>query len=107
MKDKIPSILVTGASRGLGKGVALALAKAGFSVGINYVNTKTAADQTVNECNGLKISPGQKFIPLKGNISNAIDRSNIVKEALKELGQIDGLVNPFPMSGTACIGRSS
>ena len=47
--------LVTGGGRGVGKGIALALARVGASVAINYASSKTDADKTVDEVRGLGV----------------------------------------------------
>lgn len=89
----IPVALVTGASRGLGRGIALELAKAGFSVGINYAGNRAAADECAELCRAAARSPEQRFVPLQGDISQAAQREALVGSCLRELGRIDSLVN--------------
>ncbi len=89
----IPVALVTGASRGLGRGVALELAKAGWSVGINYAGNRAAADECAALCRAAARSPEQRFVPLQGDISLAAQRQALVDGCLRELGRIDSLVN--------------
>jgi NAD(P)-dependent dehydrogenase (short-subunit alcohol dehydrogenase family) len=84
-----PIALVTGASRGIGRGIALALAGAGFNVAVNYARNKQAADQTCAEIAAL----GRKAIPVHGDVSLAADRTRIVEETEKRLGPISLLVN--------------
>ena len=88
-----PVILVTGASRGLGRGIAVRLAELGFSVAINYAGNATAANETATLCASRAPSKSQKFIPLKGDVGSEPDRDSLVKGTLKELGRIDALVN--------------
>lgn len=89
----IPVALVTGASRGLGRGIALELAKAGWSVGINYAGNRAAADECAALCRAAARSPEQRFVPLQGDISQAAQRQALVEACLRELGRIDSLVN--------------
>ena len=50
MPSPTPVVLVTGSSRGLGRGVAETLAQAGFSVAIHYANNKEAAETAAEAC---------------------------------------------------------
>lgn len=89
----IPVALVTGASRGLGRGIALELARAGWSVGINYAGNRAAAEECAALCAGVARSPGQRFVPLQGDIAQADQRAALVAGCLAQLGRIDSLVN--------------
>lgn len=91
-------VLVTGASRGLGRGVAEALAKDGLSVAIHYASNKAAADQTQAACRTLARRADQQFVLVAGNVASADDRRRIVEETLAGLGRIDGLVNNAGMA---------
>jgi NAD(P)-dependent dehydrogenase (short-subunit alcohol dehydrogenase family) len=93
MSDTIPVILVTGASRGLGRGIALKLSASGYSVVINFVGNAKAAEKTVAECDQRKTRAAQKFIALQANIGKADDRNKLVDRILQQLGRIDALVN--------------
>jgi len=88
-----PVVLVTGASRGLGRGIAQALARDGKSVAVHFASNRAAADETVRECEKSAQGPNQRFVAVGGDIGNAIDRSRIVAETLSAFGQIDALVN--------------
>jgi NAD(P)-dependent dehydrogenase (short-subunit alcohol dehydrogenase family) len=88
-----PVVLVTGASRGLGRGIAQALSRDGKSVAVHYASNRAAADVTVRDCQESATSPGQRFIAVGGNIGVAADRARIVSETLSAFGQIDALVN--------------
>ncbi len=89
----IPVALVTGASRGLGRGVALELAKAGWSVGINYAGNAAAAAECATLCAAAARSPEQRFVPLQGDISQAAQRQALLDAHLAAFGRIDSLVN--------------
>lgn len=89
----IPVILVTGASRGLGRGISLQLARQGYSVAINYVGNLTAALDTAAQCRAAALQPEQRFVPIQADISRKEDRIRLVADTLKELGRIDALVN--------------
>ncbi|HRE82560.1 MAG TPA: 3-ketoacyl-ACP reductase [Opitutaceae bacterium] len=83
------SALVTGASRGIGRGIAIELAKAGYRVAINYAGNLDAA----NEALGLvKAAGGDGFI-VQGDVAVAEDRVRLLSETLKNFGRLDLLVN--------------
>ncbi|MCE0524075.1 MAG: 3-ketoacyl-ACP reductase [Methylacidiphilales bacterium] len=88
-----PVALVTGSSRGLGRGVAETLARAGFSVAIHFANNKEAAETAARACQKLAPSPKQKFALVGGNIGLAADRRRLFDETLAAYGQLDALVN--------------
>ena len=85
--------LVTGASRGLGRGVAEALAQDGLSVAIHYATNQAAAEETAESCRRLAPRADQTFVTVGGNIGVAADRARIVEETLAAYGRIDALVN--------------
>jgi len=93
MGKPVPVVLVTGSSRGLGRGIALRLAELGFSVAINYAGNAAAAAETASLCASAGSFPGQKFVPLRADISSEGDRISLVKETLNQFGRIDALVN--------------
>jgi NAD(P)-dependent dehydrogenase (short-subunit alcohol dehydrogenase family) len=84
---------VTGASRGLGRGVEVELAARGFSVAINYSHNQKAAMETVSRCEALRPDRFQRFVPLAGNIALTSDREELVSQTIKEFGRIDALIN--------------
>jgi len=88
-----PVVLVTGASRGLGRGIAQALARDGKSVAVHFASNRAAADETIAACQKLAAQAGQRFVAVGGNIGNAADRGRIVSETLSAFGRIDALVN--------------
>ncbi len=93
MSDSIPVILVTGASRGLGRGIALKLSESGYSVVINFVGNTKAAEKTVVECHHRKTAAAQKFIAIQADIGKSDDRQAMVSSILQQMGRIDALVN--------------
>lgn len=80
--------LVTGASSGIGKGVAKALALAGASVGVNHPNTPESANQVVEEIR----ASGGKAIALSADVSNEAQVKAMYADLFKEYGTIDILV---------------
>lgn len=81
--------LITGASRGIGKGIALNFGKHGAFVGINYLSNDIAANDTI----GLVKKNGGNGMLLKGDVSKVSDVNNIVNKLINNQGQIDILVN--------------
>ena len=81
--------LVTGASRGIGRAIALALAKEGYAVAVNYAGNQAAAESVKNEIENA----GGKAILLQGDVSSAEDVDRIFKTVKEEFGFLDVLVN--------------
>ena len=86
-------VLVTGASRGLGRGIAVELAAGGYSVAINYAGNRAAAEEAAELCAAAAPSSDQKFIPVQGDISSSESRKAMLQTVLDEFGRIDALVN--------------
>jgi 3-oxoacyl-[acyl-carrier protein] reductase len=84
-----PVSLVTGAGRGIGRGIALELAKLGHTVIINYAGNASAAD----ECLRLVREAGGDGIAIKADISSSADRELLVQSAIGNYSHIDLLVN--------------
>ncbi len=90
MKDLTNRIaLVTGASRGIGAAVAIALARAGAHVAVNYRERADAANAVCAEITAL----GRKAIAIQGDVSVSADVRRMVSEIEARLGSIDILVN--------------
>ncbi|NLX62721.1 MAG: 3-oxoacyl-[acyl-carrier-protein] reductase [Tissierellia bacterium] len=81
--------LVTGASRGIGRAIAVELAKNGANVAITYVNSKDKAEEVVNEIKGY----GVKAIAIKADVSQEEEVLNMVKDLKENIGPINILVN--------------
>jgi 3-oxoacyl-[acyl-carrier protein] reductase len=90
--------LVTGSSRGLGRGVAEALARDGLSVAVHYASNKAAAEETAASCRALAPRADQQFTIVGGNVGNAEDRRRILDETLSAFGRLDALVNNAGMA---------
>lgn len=88
-----PVVLVTGASRGLGRGIALQLAARGHSVGINYAANESAAAETAAQCRAAATSPHQRFVPIQADIGRKPDRQRLLETVRAEFGRLDALVN--------------
>ena len=81
--------LVTGASRGIGKGIALSLAKAGAAVAVNYHSNKEEAEKVVTEILQL----GVKSFLVQADVSNKSDVVRMMAEVKSQFGQLNILVN--------------
>ncbi|MEB3160332.1 MAG: 3-oxoacyl-ACP reductase family protein, partial [Synechocystis sp.] len=81
--------IVTGASRGIGKATALALAATGMKVVVNYASSSAAADAVVAEIT----NNGGQAIAVQANVAKAEDVDQLIKTTLEQFGQIDVLVN--------------
>ena len=81
--------LVTGAGRGIGRGIALALAEAGWAVVINYRGNAATANETA----GMVREAGGDALVVQADIGSAADRARLVQAARDQFGRIDLLVN--------------
>jgi 3-oxoacyl-[acyl-carrier protein] reductase len=84
-----PVSLVTGAGRGIGRGIALELAKLGHTVIINYAGNASAADECLRQVR----EAGGDGITIKADISSSVDRELLVQSAIGNYSHIDLLVN--------------
>lgn len=87
LKNKVA--LVTGGSRGIGREIALELAKNGINIAINYSSSSEKAEEVLSEIKSL----GVNAISIKADVSSEEDVNNLVKTIENELGKIDILVN--------------
>ncbi len=81
--------LVTGASKGIGAGIAKGLAAEGAAVVVNYASSKEAADRVVAEI----AAEGGTAIAVQGNVAKAADVEKIFAETRRAFGRLDILVN--------------
>ncbi|KAJ1696940.1 hypothetical protein LUZ63_005452 [Rhynchospora breviuscula] len=89
VKVEPPVAIVTGASRGIGKAVALALGKAGCKVLVNYARSSKEAEEVSKEIEAL----GGQAITFGGDVSKEADVDAMVKAAVDTWGTIDILIN--------------
>jgi NAD(P)-dependent dehydrogenase (short-subunit alcohol dehydrogenase family) len=92
------AVLVTGASRGLGRGIAEALAADGLDLAIHYASRRPAAEETVAACRRRATRPEQRFVAVGGDIARADERQRLLEETLGALGRLDALVNNAGMA---------
>ena len=83
------SAIITGASRGIGKAIAIKFAKEGANIVINYRNNEEEALKVKEELEQL----GVKTLIVKADISDLKQAENLIKQAKKEFGQVDILIN--------------
>src|SRR5881398_1012534 len=89
MKLKGRTALVTGASRGIGRAVALALAEEGADVAVNYVSSEAAANDVVEQIRKM----GRRATLAQADVADFPDTFRMAQEILKEFGHLDILVN--------------
>jgi 3-oxoacyl-[acyl-carrier protein] reductase len=87
LKGKVA--VVTGASKGIGAGIAKGLAAAGAAVVVNYASSKEGADRVVKEITGK----GGKAVAVQGDVAKAADVKRLFAETKKAFGALDVLVN--------------
>ena len=93
MSAERPVVLVTGGSRGIGRGIAEALAATGYSVAINYRSNREAAEQTAEACRRQARYSEQQFHSLQADIGSQAERAALVEQLRSRFGRIDGVVN--------------
>ena len=81
--------LITGATRGIGKQIAIALAKQGYNIALNYRKENEELENTKKEIEKI----GVQILAVKGDVANFEDCENFVKQVIERFGQIDVLVN--------------
>jgi 3-oxoacyl-[acyl-carrier protein] reductase len=81
--------LVTGAQQGIGRAIAMALARDGADVGVNFLDDAKAAEAVASEIRGL----GRRAVTIQGDVSRAASVESMVKTAVDALGPPEILVN--------------
>ena len=78
-------VLVTGAAKRIGRGIALRLAREGARVAIHYQNSEKEARQTAEECGGAEL--------FRTNLESVGEIAHMFREVQRRMGRLDGLVN--------------
>ena len=81
--------LVTGASRGIGRAIALELARNGVNVAVNYAGSEAKANEVVDEIKAL----GREAFAVQADVSDSDSVSAMVKETVERFGRLDILIN--------------
>jgi 3-oxoacyl-[acyl-carrier protein] reductase len=99
LKNKVA--VVTGASKGIGAGIAKGLAAEGASVVVNYASSKEGADSVVADI----VKAGGKAVAVQGDVSKVADVKRIFAETKKAFGRLDVLVNNAGVYQFASLGE--
>jgi NAD(P)-dependent dehydrogenase (short-subunit alcohol dehydrogenase family) len=99
-----PVALITGASRGIGRGITLELAKLGWDLVINYAKDKAAAAETAQQAKTAAEAAGRSIqaVPCQAEISQAAERQTLLEFTRTQFGRLDLLVNN---AGIASLSR--
>lgn len=103
MEEERKIVLITGASRGIGKETAKVYAENGYDVAINYVSEKTDVEGIKKEFQDM----GVKCLMVKADVSNEEDVNNMVEKVISEFGKIDVLVNNAGITKDTLLMRMS
>lgn len=95
--------VITGGSRGIGAGIALALAKAGYSIVVNYNSNKDLAEDVVSGCKKF----GVESFSYKCDVSSFSECEKMVSDIKRDCGRIDVLVNNAGMTKDGLLARMS
>jgi 3-oxoacyl-[acyl-carrier protein] reductase len=98
LKDKVA--LITGASRGIGRDIALAFAREGADVAVNYATSKDLAEEVAREIEGL----GRRAMVFQADVAIKTAVDEMIKGVVSGFGKIDILVNN---AGMAVVGASA
>jgi 3-oxoacyl-[acyl-carrier protein] reductase len=93
-----PVALVTGASRGIGRAIALELARLGYAVIVNFAKNAAAADEVVAQI----VAAGSDAVAVQADVAQAPAREQLIHATLERFGRLDLLVNN---AGIASPGR--
>jgi NAD(P)-dependent dehydrogenase (short-subunit alcohol dehydrogenase family) len=84
-----PVALVTGSSRGIGRGIALELARQGYALVVNYFRSAAGAEEVI----GLIRQAAGQAVAIQGSVAEAEDRQRLIAETESAFGRLDVLVN--------------
>lgn len=93
--------IVTGGSRGIGRAVAVRLAKDGMNLVINYRGNSAAAEETERMCREL----GAEVLLVQGDVSRAEDCEKLTAQAKEAFGRVDVLVNNAGITRDGLLAR--
>src|SRR5581483_8655338 len=93
-----PVALITGGSRGIGRAIAVRLARDGFAVTVNYHSNRQAAEEVIRE---IKEASGAA-IAVQADVASSADRNRLISETLARFGRLDCLINN---AGITSVGR--
>ncbi|MCB1084082.1 MAG: SDR family oxidoreductase [Simkania sp.] len=91
--------IVTGSSSGIGKGVAIALAKAGADVVINYAGSKERAEEVAQEVSAI----GRQALVIKADVSQEDQVQAMFKETVEKFGTVDIVINNAGLQKDSCF----
>lgn len=99
-----PVAMVTGASRGIGRGISIELAKAGFDIAVNYASSRAGGDETAELCVAAGKESGFEIraVPIGADVGKGEDREHLIQSTSEAFGRLDLLVNN---AGITSIGR--
>ncbi|WP_342506299.1 enoyl-[acyl-carrier-protein] reductase FabL [Sporosarcina sp. FSL K6-2383] len=81
--------MVTGSSRGLGKALAIELARQGYDIVVNYARSRSAAEETVKEIEAL----GRKAIMIRANVGDVAKLRIMFEQVKEEFGRLDVFIS--------------
>jgi NAD(P)-dependent dehydrogenase (short-subunit alcohol dehydrogenase family) len=94
-KEQTGTLIVTGASRGIGAAVAMLAGERGYAVAVNFATSEAEANRVVNEI----VAAGGRGVAIQGDVSNEEQIVRMFEIAERELGPITALVNNAGITG--------
>lgn len=88
-----PVVLVTGSSRGIGRGIAVCAATVGYRVAVHYNSRRDAAEETLEILRGIDGVDQDDVEAFGAGLGNAKERERLVEEVFSHFGRLDALVN--------------